>query len=237
MLKIQNLTFSYLKNGIPTIKAISLDVLDGEVFGFLGENGAGKSTIIKCICGQLKPLKGTISINGILSTTDPVLYKTLLGFVPDVPVAFEHLRASDYLYHLGRIYQVDPIKIKQQITKLIKMVGLEKDINSYISTYSLGMKQKLIMCSTLIHSPSLWLLDEPLTGMDLNVTNEILSYIKEYASEGHCILFSSHMIDIIDLICDKVAIIKHGRIVKIINMKELKKENKLLKDVYFESNV
>ena len=227
MFEIRNLTKTYKGAKKPAIKNLNLTVKSGEIFGFLGANGAGKSTTIKCISGILGSDQGNIELDGIDSKTNPIAFKKLLGYVPDMSNAFERVTGYDYVWHTARLY--DTIhNLDKKIMELAKKFNLEHAIKRQIKTYSHGMKQKLNMMAALIHSPRLWLLDEPMTGLDPQSTSDLIAFMREYVKDGkNSLMFSSHILNIVENLCDRVAIIHEGELRAIYDMNDLMKHKNL----------
>lgn len=214
------------------VKDLSLEVREGEVFGFLGTNGAGKSTTIKSIVGILPITGGDIKICGHSLRTNPLKAKEFIGYVPDNHAIYERLTGREYINHIADLYSVSQEDRTVVFTRFVKMFHLEKAIDQQIKSYSHGMKQKTAIIAALIHQPKLWILDEPLTGLDPESTYEIKKYMKEHVAKGNTVFFSSHILDVVEKLCDRVAIIKDGEIVGIYDMSELEKGKDSLEKVF-----
>ena len=211
MIQLQQVSKSY--NGkILAVDQIDLSVKGGEIFGFLGPNGAGKTTTIKMITGILDPDHGTISVNGHDIRQEPILAKRSFGFVPDDPNIFPRLRAVEYLRFMGDVYQVEPTVRVERIKQLADRLGLTDALGDRIQSFSHGMRQKLIIIGALLHQPAVWILDEPMTGLDPKASFELKEMMREHAAAGKTVFFSTHVLDVAEKICDRVAIIDRGRI-------------------------
>jgi len=198
-----------------TVKAvdnIDLTIPDGEIFGFLGPNGAGKTTTIKMITGILNADSGTIKVNGIDIKTDPVEAKRQTGFVPDSPNMFLRLKGIEYLRFMADVYDVSPKDRAEVIDDLVNNFGMEDVLNDRIQSYSHGMRQKIVLIGSLLHNPSVWILDEPMTGLDPRSSFFLKEMMRKRADSGKTVFFSTHVLDVAEKICDKVAIINKGKI-------------------------
>lgn len=198
-----------------TVKAvdnIDLTIPGGEIFGFLGPNGAGKTTTIKMITGILNADSGTIKVNGIDIKTGPIEAKRQIGFVPDSPNMFLRLKGIEYLRFMADVYDVSPKDRAQVIDDLVKNFGMEDVLNDRIQSYSHGMRQKIVLIGSLLHDPSVWILDEPMTGLDPRSSFFLKEMMRKRADSGKTVFFSTHVLDVAEKICDKVAIINKGKI-------------------------
>lgn len=211
---------------------VSLQVKAGEILGFLGPNGAGKSTIIKCVVGIQPATKGSIEINGYDIQKQPEMAKAQFGFVPDHYALYEKLTGREYINYIADLYNVEKQDRDERLAKLLKSLNMEQAIDNKIATYSHGMKQKIAIMSALVHNPKLWILDEPLTGLDPTSIYEVKECMREHAKAGNIVFFSSHIIDVVEKICDRIVIIKNGKIVKSVTMKKLQKDNINLEEFY-----
>lgn len=215
MLRLTNVSKTYAKSDVKAVDDISLDIRDGEIFGFLGPNGAGKSTTIKMITGILTPSQGTIEVNGVNIADNPVAAKQQIGFVPDNHETYETLKGTEYLRLVGVMYGVEPSQLAERTAKYAEMFRLTDALPQLISSYSHGMKQKLMIIAALVHQPKVWVLDEPLTGLDPQSAFSLKQLMREHAAEGNTVFFSSHVIDVVEKLCDRIAIINHGKIVAV----------------------
>ena len=232
MLVLQNLSKTYSKGKIKAVDSLDLQVRDGEIFGFLGPNGAGKSTTIKMMTGILQPDEGNILLNGVSIRQEPYVFKHNVGYVPDNHATYDKLTGTEYLNFMGSMYDVPADKLAQTAKTLAQKFGIANALNDQIKTYSHGMKQKLVVIGSLLHEPELWVLDEPLTGLDPQSAYELKSYMREHADKGHTVFFSSHVIDVVEKVCDRVGIIKNGKLVAVGTIEELKSQNSSLEEFF-----
>lgn len=232
MIEIKNVTKCYSKN-VKVIENLDLKINDGEIFGFIGANGAGKTTTIKMITGILNITNGDIYIDGKSISKEPIEAKEKLGLVPDDPNIFLQLKGIEYLNFVADIYNVSTEKRNKDIEELAKRFEIYDSLNERLETYSHGMRQKIMIISTLIHSPQNWILDEPLTGLDPKASYELKKIMKEYSQNNKCVFFSTHILDVAEKLCSRVAIIKKGELVKVGTMKEVKGD-KSLENVFME---
>lgn len=206
------------------VKDANLEVNGGEIFGFLGHNGAGKSTIIKSIVGIQPITSGAIKVCGYDVDKEPVMTKLNIGFVPDHYALYEKLTGREYINYIADLYNVSEKDRNKALEKYIKLFQLENAIDNPIKTYSHGMKQKITIMSALVHNPKVWILDEPLTGLDPNSIYQVKECMKAHAKAGNIVFFSSHIIDVVESICDRIAIIKKGQILTVKTMAEIEEE-------------
>ena len=207
-------------------------VVGGEIFGFLGPNGAGKSTIIKSTVGIQPISEGRIDICGYDVAKQPVQAKRLIGYVPDHYALYEKLSGREYLNYIADIYQVSKEDRDNRLAHYIELFQLENSIDNKIKTYSHGMKQKITIMAALVHNPKVWILDEPLTGLDPTSIYQVKKCMKQHAAEGNIVFFSSHIIDIVEKLCDRIAIIKKGQIQCVRSVQEIEKSGTTLEEFY-----
>lgn len=232
LLEIRNLTKQY-SNGKVAARDIYLEIGEGEIFGFIGHNGAGKTTTIKCTVGLLNYNKGEILFNGKNIQDDIVEYKNKIAYIPDNPDLYEMLTGIQYLNFISDIYKIDKNKRTELITKYADMFEITKNLGDVISTYSHGMKQKLALISALIRNPKLLILDEPFVGLDPKAAFLVKETMKDLCKNGTSIFFSTHVLEVAEKICDKIAIIKNGKIIATGTVEEVKGD-KSLEDVFLE---
>lgn len=204
------------------LKGINLKVESGSIIGYIGPNGAGKSTTVKLILGLVTGYSGEIRVMGTDIATGDESYKKKIGYVPEVPEIYDSLTGKEYLTFIAQIYGFDYDKADEKALKLMDVLGISESYNSRISSYSKGMKQKLILISSLLHNPDILFLDEPLSGLDANsvmIIKEILSHL---AKEGKTIFYSSHIMEVVEKISDRIVLINNGEIVADGNFDELK---------------
>ncbi len=226
MIEIENLTKIYNGTGKKAVDNLSLTVEDGEIFGFLGPNGAGKSTTIKCLTGILKFNQGHIRVNGADIQEDPVGAKSKIGFVPDEHYLYEGLTGRQYVNFVLDIFGVPDDVRKERIEKYAGLFGMKEHLDEPSSSYSHGMKQKISLVSAFSHEPEVLVLDEPMMGLDPASSYELKTLMREWASAGRIVFFSSHVLDVVEKICTKVAIIDNGKLATVCDMRELKEKRK-----------
>lgn len=212
MLKITNFSKCYQK-GIRAVDSLSLEVKSGDVFGFIGHNGAGKTTTLKAVAGIMDFDEGDIEIDNISIRKDPVACKQRMAYIPDNPDLYEHLTGIAYLNFIGDIYQVDKAERTELIKEYADAFELTGNLGDVIGSYSHGMKQKLAIISALIHKPKLFILDEPFVGLDPKAAYTLKTIMAKVCSEGGAIFFSTHVLEVAQKLCNKIAIIKNGRLV------------------------
>lgn len=226
MLKLINFTKIY-PNGKVGAKDITLTVSPGDIFAFIGHNGAGKTTTIKSIVGINDFNSGDIQINGLSMKEKPLECKKLLAYVPDNPDIYNALTGIQYINLIADIFNVDKTTRTTLTNKYAAMLELDKNLNDPISTYSHGMRQKLVLISAFVHSPKLLVLDEPFVGLDPKASFTVKEIFKEFTSNGGAIFFSTHVLEVAEKICNKVAIIKDGSLIANGTMKEIKQDQTL----------
>lgn len=225
MIEINNLNHIY-SDGKIGVKDINLRIEDGDIYGFVGPNGAGKSTTIKSIVGILPFSSGNILINGIDVKRDSLKTKSLIAYIPDNPDLYEGLTGAQYLNFIADVYGVDNSR-KELIDKYSNLFGISNDLGKMIKAYSHGMRQKLAIIAALVHKPKVLIMDEPFVGLDPQATFEVKNILKDLASEGCSIFFSSHVLEVVEKLCNKVAIIKNGEIIRNGSVEEITKDESL----------
>ena len=233
-LELDHFSKRYAMSPVYAVKDASFVVNGGEVFGFLGPNGAGKSTIIKSIVGIQPITEGNIYVCGYDAKLQPVFAKNLIGFVPDHYALYEKLTGREYLNYIADIYEVSQEDRDARLQEYIHIFELESSIDNKIKTYSHGMKQKITIIAALIHEPKVWILDEPLTGLDPNSIYQVKECMKKHAAKGNIVFFSSHLIDIVEKLCDRVAVIKKGQIQTITDVKDIENKYDSLEEFYMQ---
>ena len=231
MIEIKNLTKSY--NGVKVVDNISLKVNDGEIFAFIGHNGAGKTTTIKSIVGISNFDEGDILIDGKSIKTNEIECKMKMAYIPDNPDLYEHLKGIDYLNFIADIYKVSKKDREERIKEYAEKFSIMDNLGDAISSYSHGMKQKLAIISALIHEPKLLVLDEPFVGLDPVASHTLKEIMKKMCKNGTAIFFSTHVLEVAEKLCNKIAIIKDGEIIEQGKMKDIIK-NKSLEDIFME---
>ena len=231
MIEIKNVTKKYGNN--IALKDVSFTVNDGEIFAFIGHNGAGKTTLIKAIVGIHKFDEGDILINGKSIKLDPVSCKKEMAFVPDNPELYEQMKAIDFINFICDIYEVPQDIREKNIKKYAKLFEIENNLNDTIESFSHGMKQKIALISALAHDPKILIMDEPFVGLDPKAVFDVKEIMNEMIKEGKIVFFSTHILDVAEKLCSRVAIIKKGELVKVGNMNEIKGD-KSLEKVFLE---
>ncbi len=200
-------------DGKAVLNSVSFSVGKGEICGYIGPNGAGKTTTIKILTGIIKPSSGTAYIDGINIVENPNAVKKIIGYVPESGAVFETLTPMEFLSFVGRVYQMDETTIIKRITELMEIFEIYEHRNEPMLSFSKGMKQKIVIISALMHDPKVLFLDEPLNGLDANAIQVFKEIIKKLAENNRTIFYSSHLLDVIEKICDKLIIINHGEII------------------------
>ena len=232
MLAINNYSKAYNKDHF-AVSGLSLNVDSGDLFAFIGHNGAGKSTTIKSIVGILPFDDGDILIDGISIKKDPIACKKMIAYIPDNPDIYDSLTGIQYLNFISDIFKVDKTTRKAIIDKYASEFELTNDLNNLISSYSHGMKQKLVIISAFVHSPKLLILDEPFVGLDPKATYLVKKAMVEFCENGGAIFFSTHVLEVAEKLCNKLAIIKNGKLLITGKMEEVIKDS-TLEDVFME---
>lgn len=232
MLRIEGLTKTY-KGAKRAVDSLSLEVKSGEIFGFIGHNGAGKTTTLKCIAGILDFDEGEIFVNGKSVKTQAMECKQAIAYVPDNPDLYDYLTGIQYLNFIADVYGVSAQERTEKIERYCKEFEISDWLGDLISAYSHGMRQKLAVISALIHSPKLLILDEPFVGLDPKAALKLKELMRELCAKGGAIFFSTHVLEVAEKLCDKIAIIKGGKLVVSGNTEELT-EGKSLESVFME---
>ncbi|MDM5371221.1 ABC transporter ATP-binding protein [Bacillus bombysepticus] len=236
MIEITNVSKSYTGSTY-AVKDLSLSVPSGEIFGFLGPNGAGKSTTIKMITGIHGVDKGTITINGKNIMEEPMEAKKTFGYVPDSPDMFLRLKGIEYLNFMADMYEVPKEVRQERIESLAKKFDLYNALSDQIQSYSHGMRQKIVIIGVLVHEPDVWILDEPLTGLDPKSAYILKEMMREHADKGKIVFFSTHVLEVAEKLCDRVAIINKGNLQFKGNLDEMRdhfKSNESLEKMFLE---
>lgn len=234
---INNFSKRYGTSDVYAVKDANLEINGGEIFGFLGHNGAGKSTIIKSIVGIQPITSGSIQVCGYDVDKQSVDAKRHIGFVPDHYALYEKLTGREYINYIADLYDVSLEDRNKCIEKYVTLFELGEAFDNQIKTYSHGMKQKITIISALVHNPKVWILDEPLTGLDPTSIFQVKECMREHAKKGNIVFFSSHLIDIVESLCDKVAIIKKGKILTCKTIKEIEESGVPLERFYLETTM
>lgn len=236
MIEILNVTKSY-NNTNNAVEGVNLTINNGEIFGFLGPNGAGKTTTIKMITGVVEPTQGDIKINNISISKNPLEAKKQFAYVPDSPDMFLRLKGIEYLNFMADVYGISKEERKNKISDLSKRFEMEGALSDQIQTYSHGMRQKIVVMGALIHDPEVWILDEPLTGLDPKSAYVLKEMMREHANAGKTVFFSTHVLEVAEKVCDRVAIINKGKLLFCGTLEEMKehfKSNESLEEMFLE---
>ena len=216
-ISITSLNKSYGKKHV--LKGLNLEVYHGELFGFIGRNGIGKSTTIDCMIGVKRFQSGKILINGYDITKEPLLAKASYGYVASEPTCYDVMTGYEYLEFVASIYQLGEAEFNNNFKYLCKRLKLDlNELSNTISGYSHGMKQKLCLAASLLHNPDIWVLDEPTVGLDIIATEELKKMMREYANHGKCVFVTSHNIDLVSKLCDRVAIVNDGIVKEVFDL-------------------
>ncbi len=236
MIELQNVTKTYAKNNKKAVDNLSLTVEGGELFGFIGPNGAGKTTTIKLMTGILAPEAGTITMAGHDMATDRIEAQRLIGYVPDGNDLYDRLTGMEYLNFMADVYQVDAARRKAHIEKYLEIFELKDAINSQVRSYSKGMKQKLVVIGALIHNPPVWILDEPLGGLDPRAAHLLKEEMQRHCREGNTVFFSTHVLEVAEKLCTRIGVIDHGALRAVGTLEELRSGEKgaSLEDLFLE---
>ena len=219
VIQVQGLTRYYGK--LCAVRDISFEVHRGEVFGLLGSNGAGKSTTIKMLCGLLKPTRGSVSVAGVDLARKPLQAKAMLGYLPENPVLYDRLTGMEMLELVGALRKLSPKLLRQRAKYYSEALGLGGQMQSEVGTYSKGMRQKLAIAMTLVHDPEVVLLDEPAAVLDPRYTRLLKEWVRNLSQGGHTVLLSTHITEMASSLCDRIAVIDHGRLLSVGTVPEL----------------
>jgi ABC-2 type transport system ATP-binding protein len=213
MIELSGITKTYAKSAVKAVDSLSVTVQNGEIFGFLGPNGAGKTTTIKVVTGVLKADRGTVRVDGIDIAAAPLEAKRRLGYVSDNPELFARLKAAEYLNFVADVYGVSSADRQERISRYTALFGIKDVLSASIGSFSHGMKQKLLISASLVHDPDNWLLDEPMVGLDPKSAFSLKEIMRERAAAGKTVFFSTHVMEVAEKLCDRLAIINKGAIV------------------------
>lgn len=225
MLKIEHLTKTYGEK--KAVDDLTLDIAAGEIYGFIGHNGAGKTTTIKCVCGIQNFDAGKITLDGISVTEDPISFKKQMAYIPDNPDLYDFMSGIKYLNFVADIFGVSVEERRACIEKYAGILELTDDLAQPISAYSHGMKQKLAIIAAWLHNPRLIIMDEPFVGLDPKASHSLKEMMRKVCDAGGAIFFSTHVLEVAEKLCDKVAIIKNGKLIKSGTMDEVKGDESL----------
>lgn len=225
MLKIEHLTKNY--GNKKAVDDLSIHIRPGEIYGFIGHNGAGKTTTLKACCGILQYDRGEITVDGVSVKQDPIKCKSKIAYIPDNPDLYEFMTGIQFLNFVADVFGVGAAERKERIEKYASAFEITGDLGTPISAYSHGMKQKLAIISALIHEPKLIIMDEPFVGLDPKASHLLKEIMREMCAKGSAIFFSTHVLDVAEKLCDKVAIIKGGKLIRSGSMEEVKGDTSL----------
>jgi ABC-2 type transport system ATP-binding protein len=231
MIAIHDLTKKY--GDFTAVDRLTLTAEHGEIFGFLGPNGAGKTTTIRIIAGLSLPTAGSVEVDGVDVVAEPVKSKAIMGYVPDRPYLYEKLTGRELLHFVADLYRKNWSDCEPRAVELLQYFGLGDWIDARIENLSHGMKQKLVIVSALVHDPAVLVIDEPMVGLDALAQRQVKLLFRRLANEGKCVFLTTHTLSVAEAVCDRIAIINHGKIVAAGTTAELKKES-ALEDVFLE---
>ncbi len=225
MLKIDHFTKSY--GDKKAVDDLSLHILPGEIYGFIGHNGAGKTTTLKSVAGIMQFDQGEILVDGVSMKKEPMACKKKIAYIPDNPDLYDFMTGMQYLNFVGDVFGVDAQQRRQRVKELADAFELTADLNQSIGSYSHGMKQKLAIIAAWLHQPKLILMDEPFVGLDPKASHTLKGMMRQVCDRGGAIFFSTHVLEVAEKLCDKVAIIKGGRLIRSGTMEEVKGDTSL----------
>ncbi len=235
MIKFKNVTKVYNKT-IKAVNDVSFEVRGGEIVGFTGPNGSGKTTTIKMLTGILPPDKGEIKINGFDIKKNMIQAKSSIGYIADSPDMFLRLKGIEFLNFIADVYKVSDDDRKKRVSELAERFELTDALSSPMMSYSHGMRQKLMVIAALVHNPPVWILDEPMTGLDPKSSYELKEMMREHAKKGNAVFFSTHVLEVAEKLCDKVIIIKKGNLLYDGTLENLESQhlNQTLENIFLE---
>ncbi|MGE5560320.1 MAG: ABC transporter ATP-binding protein [Chloroflexota bacterium] len=222
MIRFTNVTKTYANSSEPAVAGLSLTVNPGEIYGFLGPNGAGKTTTIKMIVGLLRPDSGTITVNGIDVREDALSAKRQIGYVPDTPALWDKLTGLEYLGFVGDVFAIPAATRRQRIEQLSAAFDIKGALHEQLGAYSHGMQQKILLLGALLHQPPVWILDEPLVGLDPHTAHVLKELMADHCRKGNTVFFSTHILDVAERLCHRVGIIRKGRLIAEGSLAELR---------------
>ena len=235
MIRFENVTKTYNKT-VKALDDVSFNVKGGEIVGFIGPNGSGKTTTMKLLTGIIRADKGKIVVGGYNIREDPIKAKQSIGYIADNPDMFLRLKGIEFLQLIGDIYKVPEKDRRERIESLSEKFGLTEALSSPMMSYSHGMRQKMMVIAALLHKPPVWILDEPMIGLDPKSAFELKQLMREHTKEGNAVFFSTHVLEVAEKLCDRVIIIKNGHILYNGTLGELEKQNKneSLENIFLE---
>lgn len=237
MIELVHVSKSYNKGAVKAVDDLTLTARDGEIFGFLGPNGAGKTTTIKMMVGLLRRDSGEVRINGRDIEKEPIPVKRSISYVPDNPEVYERLTGIEYLNFLGDVYRVTGSVRRERIERFLEMFELTGAVNDLIQSYSHGMRQKLVLIGALLHEPEVFILDEPMVGLDPKSSNSLKKFMREHCDKGNVVFFSTHILEVAERLCDRIGIISQGKLTACGTMDELRartQDKETLENIFLE---
>lgn len=236
MISIKGVSKSYNKGSVKAVDDLNLEVNSGEIFGFLGPNGAGKTTTIKMLVGLLNPDAGEIKLDGKDIVRQSIDAKLGIGYVPDNPDMFERLTGLEYLNFMADVYRVPQAERRRRMDEFLALFGMADAAGDLIKSYSHGMRQKIIITGALIHNPALWILDEPLVGLDPKSAHQLKELMRAHCGAGNTVFFSTHVLEVAEKLCDRIGIIHRGRLIAIGTLEELRQGDRAesLESIFLE---
>lgn len=222
MIELRHLCKAYAKSGTRAVDDLTLHVNRGEIFGFIGPNGAGKTTTIKMLTGILRPDAGEVVIGGVSMQKDPIGAKRMIGYVPDGGEVYERLTGMEYLSFMADMYGVEDAQRRERIGRYLEMFEMTQAAGDLVRSYSRGMRQKITLIGALIHQPALWVLDEPMVGLDPRAAHILKAEMRRHCEGGNTVFFSTHVLDVAERLCDRIGIIQSGRLIAEGTMDELR---------------
>lgn len=237
MLRLKNISKSYNKGAVKAVDNLDLEIKSGEIFGFLGPNGAGKTTTIKMIVGLLKPDSGSVVLDDVNVWEEQLVAKSMISYVPDSPEIYDRLKAIEYLNFIADMYGISQEERKTKIEYYTNLFNIKDALGDIISSFSHGMKQKLVLTAALLNNPNLFILDEPMVGLDPKSAFNLKEIMRKMCDEGKTVFFSTHVMEVAEKLCDRIAIINKGKIIAHGTMEELRNhadENESLENIFLE---
>ncbi len=213
MIRFDHVVKQYSKSNTRAVDDLTLEIGEGQVFGFIGPNGAGKTTTIRLLTGILQPTSGSVHIGGVDMAKDPIAAKRMIGFVPDASEMYDRLTGLEYLNFMADVYGVGKAERKAHMEKYLNLYGMEEAAGDQIRSYSRGMRQKITIIGSLIHQPKVWVLDEPMVGLDPRAAHVLKEEMRAYSDAGNTVFFSTHVLDVAEKLCEEIAIINRGTLV------------------------
>ncbi len=224
LIRLENLSKSYDRGKTWAVRDLDLRVEPGEIFGFLGPNGAGKTTTIKMMVGLLEPDRGTVNMAGFDMNSHPLDIKRRISFVPDAPEIYDRLTGIEYLSFMANVYQVPAEKRKERLDHLLDLFAMTNSVGNLINSYSHGMRQKIVLIGALLHNPQVFILDEPMVGLDPRSSHNLKELMRSHCDQGHCVFFSTHVLEVAERLCDRIGIIHQGQLIALGTMDQLREQ-------------